>query len=542
MIRILLFILLLTPTVAVAKEDADLDSLDLALDQKEAITQHKEDEIRDKKRDIATIRSEGRLLEAYYNLYQMYYVYQYDSAMVYVNKSLELSQRTGNRYYTALNTLLKSELLAFGGLYSEAVDCIESVDKDELNDYMLFRYYFISHEIFTMWSSYSGNEVYGKEYSKRSNYYLEQCIKIMTPNYDLYNYYLAEYYNYVKPDEKKSLYYYHLILKNHPNTSRVYAMASYAIAQKCKKNGDMEGFKHYMVLAAISDIKNCTKENLALQRLAVYIFDMPNADLQRAERYIKVSMDDAKFYHSRLHMLEISQRLPTIFNAYQQTINERSHNRNIALWTISVLFAILACSAIFMIKQNNQLSAHRLKLAKSNEELQSLNERLGRLNTTLMDTNAHRETLVKLFIDLCASYIDRLNKTQTLVKRKIKANQTAELLSMLSSSRLSTEDAETFMNSFDKTFLNHYPTFIDEFNLLLDPSQPPLALKNGHLTTELRIFALIRLGVNDSSEISSLLFYSPQTIYNYRSSVKARAKNKDTFERDVRQLCSVISV
>ena len=147
MIRILLFILLLTPTVAVAKEDADLDSLDLALDQKEAITQHKEDEIRDKKRDIATIRSEGRLLEAYYNLYQMYYVYQYDSAMVYVNKSLELSQRTGNRYYTALNTLLKSELLAFGGLYSEAVDCIESVDKDELNDYMLFRYYFISHEI-----------------------------------------------------------------------------------------------------------------------------------------------------------------------------------------------------------------------------------------------------------------------------------------------------------------------------------------------------------------------------------------------------------
>lgn len=532
----------MTPTVAVAKEDADLDSLDLALDQKEAITQHKEDEIRDKKRDIATIRSEGRLLEAYYNLYQMYYVYQYDSAMVYVNKSLELSQRTGNRYYTALNTLLKSELLAFGGLYSEAVDCIESVDKDELNDYMLFRYYFISHEIYSMWSSYSGNEVYGKEYSKRSNYYLEQCIKIMTPNYDLYNYYLAEYYNYVKPDEKKSLYYYHLILKNHPNTSRVYAMASYAIAQKCKKNGDMEGFKHYMVLAAISDIKNCTKENLALQRLAVYIFDMPNADLQRAERYIKVSMDDAKFYHSRLHMLEISQRLPTIFNAYQQTINERSHNRNIALWTISVLFAILACSAIFMIKQNNQLSAHRLKLAKSNEKLQSLNERLGRLNTTLMDTNAHRETLVKLFIDLCASYIDRLNKTQTLVKRKIKANQTAELLSMLSSSRLSTEDAETFMNSFDKTFLNHYPTFIDEFNLLLDPSQPPLALKNGHLTTELRIFALIRLGVNDSSEISSLLFYSPQTIYNYRSSVKARAKNKDTFERDVRQLCSVISV
>lgn len=542
MIRTLLFILLLIPTVAMSKDDADLDSLDHALDQREAIIQHKEDDIRREKMDIATIRSDGRLLEAYYKMYQMYYVYKYDSAMVYVNKSLELAKRTCKKEYTDLNTMLKAELLAFGGLYSEAKDCIESVDKDRLEGYSLFRYYFISHEIYAMWASYCGNEEYGKEYSKKSNRYLEQCVEIMTPNYDLYNYYLAEYYNYVKPDEKKSLYYYHLILKNHPNTSRVYAMASYSIAQKCKKRGDMEGFKHYMVLAAISDIKNCTKENLALQQLAVYIFDLPDADLQRAERYIKVSMDDATFYHSRLHMMEISQRLPTIFNAYQQTINERSRNRNIALWTISVLCVILACSAIFMIKQNNQLSAHRQELAKSNEKLQSLNERLGRFNANLMDTNAHRETLVKLFIDLCASYIDRLSKTQTLVKRKIKANQTAELLSMLSSSRLSTENAETFMNSFDKAFLNHYPTFIDELNLLLDPSQPPLALKNGHLTTELRIFALIRLGVNESSEISSLLFYSPQTIYNYRSSVKARAKNKDTFESDVRQLCSVISV
>ena len=164
------------------------------------------------------------------------------------------------------------------------------------------------------------------------------------------------------------------------------------------------------------------------------------------------------------------------------------------------------------------------------------------LNSELLDTNRKREGLAKLYIDLCAKYIDRLSKYQNLVQRKIKAHQVDELLSTISSSRLSEENATTFTNRFDKAFLDLYPTFIDEFNNLLIDPQPKKTGKTikSSMTNEQRIYALIRLGVLESSEIASLLFYSPQTIYNYRSTVKNRAKNKDTFEYDVQNLCTII--
>ena len=156
-----------------------------------------------------------------------------------------------------------------------------------------------------------------------------------------------------------------------------------------------------------------------------------------------------------------------------------------------------------------------------------------------MDTNCKREGLAKIYIDLCAKYIDKLKKYQTLVKRKIKANQVNELLSTISSSRISEEDAAVFLNKFDKAFLDLYPTFVQELNALLLPGQQ-ITTKNDALTTELRIYALIRLGIKESSEIADLLFYSPQTIYNYRSAVKSRAINRDSFEADIAKICWVI--
>lgn len=189
--------------------------------------------------------------------------------------------------------------------------------------------------------------------------------------------------------------------------------------------------------------------------------------------------------------------------------------------TVLILFAL-----VLIKKQNAQLHKRR-------EELQEKNEQL-------IDTNFRREGLAKIYIDLCAKYIDKLKKYQTLVQRKIKANQVNELLSTMSSSRLSEEDAAIFLGKFDKAFLNLYPTFVQELNTLLRSDQQVGIKPIEGLTTELRIYALIRLGVKESAEIADLLFYSPQTIYNYRSAIKNRAVNKDTFDEDVQKLCTVI--
>ena len=173
----------------------------------------------------------------------------------------------------------------------------------------------------------------------------------------------------------------------------------------------------------------------------------------------------------------------------------------------------------------HQLHKRRKILADMNQELQHLNK-------ALVNTNHTREEYVSLFMDLCAAYIDKLNKYQDLVKRKVKAKQTDDLLKLVNATKL-------FVN-FDTAFLNLYPKFIEEFNALLREGEEIIPKRGEILNTELRIFALIRMGIQDSSRIATLLFYSPQTIYNHRSVVKNKAKMRDSFEKQVEELCAVM--
>ena len=172
-------------------------------------------------------------------------------------------------------------------------------------------------------------------------------------------------------------------------------------------------------------------------------------------------------------------------------------------------------------------------------ELNQLNHRLSQLNDELLQTNRTREEYVSLFLDLCASYIDKLNRYQELVKRKVKAKQADDLLKQ-NNSKMNEADAKRFFVNFDTAFLTLYPAFITEFNALLRPGEEIYPPKGEQLNTELRIFALIRMGIKDSSRIATLLFYSPQTIYNYRTAVRNRARNRDTFEEEVKQLCPTL--
>ena len=174
------------------------------------------------------------------------------------------------------------------------------------------------------------------------------------------------------------------------------------------------------------------------------------------------------------------------------------------------------------------------------EELAAVNRELKQLNRKLVNTNHIREEYVSLFLDLCAAYIDKLGKYQDLVKRKVKARQIDDLLKIVNSSKMSEPDAKEFFVNFDTAFLAIYPQFIEEFNALLREDERIIPKKGEILNTELRIFALVRIGIKDSSKIATLLFYSPQTIYNYRSAVKSKAIVRDDFEKQVEALCALI--
>ena len=480
------------------------------------------------------------LLSAYDKLYDEYFVFQFDSAMVYADKAITLADRIGDKFHHDKCRIEKASLLGVGGLYGEAVALLDEIDSTHLDNKLRFDYTIAYYFIYTYWADYCHDYYYSPRYHERANNYLKQAVTMLRPTDSYYNFFWGEYFIYVERNDKRALEHYFKTLSTAPVESRWYAMASYAIANNYSANNNNNKYEEYMLRACISDLLNCTRENLAMQDLAMYLFKKGDDNILLAERYINFAMDDAKNYNNRLRIIEISQKLPVIVSTYREKLSSQNNIMRFALFGVSILFAFVVVLLYFYSRQNQLLARQRHELSESNNLLSSLNDKLNTLNSRLLDTNSRRERLAKLYIDLCAKYIDRLSKFETLVKRKIKVGQVNDLLNTTSSSRLSEEDAATFMNSFDTAFLDLYPSFVDEFNALLRTDEQIVPSHKGRLTTELRIYALIRLGVKESSEIAALLFYTPRTIYNYRSTIKSRAINRETFECDVEQLCRVI--
>lgn len=188
---------------------------------------------------------------------------------------------------------------------------------------------------------------------------------------------------------------------------------------------------------------------------------------------------------------------------------------------------------------NKALKDSNNELKGSNDELKDSNKALRDANNELENTNAKRELMANAFIMLCYQYIERLDSQRKLVIRKIKANQQNELLSILSSSKRDTEESQNFFSQFDKIFLSLYPSFVNELNSLLIPEAQIELKEDNELTPSLRVAALVRLGVTESPKIAGILSYSLQTIYNYRSTLKNSAIDKEHFEENLQKLCSV---
>ena len=543
----ILFLLLPTTLSAGSKTQQLRQKLDNLLEQRNALIDNKNKDINRLKKNLTTSENMLKRLQTYEQLFEEYYVFQFDSAMTYLNKGIKLAKETQNTYYYNSNTISKAELLSIGGLYNEAIHEIEQVDTTVLDKPQHFEYYFSLFRIHTYWADFCNDKTYTPTHRLKAQEYLKKAMPFCDETAKTYEYYLGEYAVFVLNNPQAARAHYIKAIKQLPQNSRFYAMSCFALSGSYGNEGNTEKQEEFLLLSSIADIENCTMENFALQNLAMYIFEHNKDELDLAQQYIQTALEDAHFYNNRLRIIEISSKLPVIVSSYQQTLNQRNKVQMTAIIVISLLLLFLLSAVFYIVKQTKRLSIQQQELQKNNNQLSELNRQQKELNTQLhglnallVDTNRKRERLAKLYIDLCAKYIARLKKQQTLVKRKIKANQTTELLSQLSSERLSEEDAATFLSRFDKAFLDLYPDFTEELNSLLLPEGQIQNKSTDELTTEQRIMALIRLGVKESAEIADLLFYSPQTIYNYRSVLKGKAINKETFEEEVMKLCRVI--
>lgn len=516
--------------------------LDAALAQRAHYVELKEKSLNEIKQGAKYVTSNEDKLKLYEQLANEYKAYEYDSAMTYVNKGLILAQKSNNIFFNKRFQLSQTRLLITRGFYAEAKEILQKIEpKEEPRDYQ-FLYYYTMYGLYNNWSTYCENNEFSKNYDLKKVEYLKKAIEL-SPKKDAFYYYLMGelYYFSNHPNNNKTIQYYKKALSMEKANSRLHAMTAFALSEVYQKANNLELMEHYLLVAAISDITSATKENVALQDIALFIYKHKTKSLNKAQEYINLSLEDAYTYKSRLRRIEISSKLQLITNAYTDDIKTTNRLLNIALLVIILLLLGVGISSLFIRKKNRLLKQKKDEISATSDKMEKLNGQLHLINDELKDTNQKRERLVKVYIDLCYKNIERNQKLRTLAVRKIKANQSKELLSLLSSSSSTEKENKEFLTEFDKAFLSLYPTFVNELNQQLTESAHIQLKENGEMPPILRVCALLRLGITESSKIAGILSYSPQTVYNYRSILKNNAIDKEHFEENVLKLCMIIA-
>lgn len=539
---IIIITLMIQPIYVKGDNNQLYKQLDAALAQRAHYVELKEKSLNEIKQGAKYVTSNEDKLKLYEQLANEYKAYEYDSAMTYVNKGLILAQKNNNILFNKRFQLSQTRLLITRGFYAEAKEILQKIEPQEDSHDYQFLYYYTLYELYNNWSTYCENNEFSKNYNQLKVNYLKKAIELSPKKDAFYYYLLGELYYYSNhPNNNRTIQYYKKALSMEKANSRLHAMTAFALSEIYQKANNLELMEHYLLVAAISDITSATKENVALQDIALFIYKHKTRSLNKAQEYINLSLEDAYAYNNRLRRIEISSKLQMITNAYTDDIRATNSMLYIALSVIFLLLLGVGLSSLFIRKKNKLLKQKKDEITATSAKMEVLNSQLHLINDELKDTNQKRERLVKVYIDLCYKNIERNSKLRTLAVRKIKANQSKELLSLLSSSTNTEKENKEFLTEFDKSFLALYPTFITELNKQLTESAHIQLKENGEMPPILRVCALLRLGITESSKIAGILSYSPQTIYNYRSLLKNNAIDKEHFEENVLRLCMVIA-
>lgn len=571
-----IFILTITFCLSFLNAEADnsklYERLDSVIANRAEYNANKEKRLHDIKIGINYVNNATDKLRIYERLVNEYTPYKYDSAMVYVQKAINLAKHIDSSEYYTQFQIIKARLLACRGFYIEAKEILEKLEIPPTNRQLNYLYNCSLSALYFNLNISTKNTEYCQRYYTLFQKYIDKAIEYC-PKKDAQYYYMKGVQLYSKGTIHDISTCFNKAMSLSEPDSRLYAMSAYALSKTYDRNHQSEKQERYLLLAAISDIMASTNESLALQEVALSLYKNQD-NLRKANEYINISLKDADTHSNLQRRMELYTNLHVILSAYYEKLQKHSTWQDVAIISILGLMAVIVAAIVFVVRKNHllklkenelktlteQFSADNKQHKKDNKALQDSNDELKGSNKALKDsnkalqnsnkalqnsndefeyTNSKRESMANAFIMLCYQYIERLDSQRKLVIRKIKTNQQNELLSTLSSSKRSAEESQNFISQFDKIFLSLYPSFVKELNTLLTPEAQIQLKDDNELTPTLRVAALIRLGVTESAKIAGILSYSPQTIYNYRSTLKNSAIDKENFEENLQKLCSV---
>lgn len=465
-------------------------------------------------------------------LYDEYVAFRFDSAYYYIRKNISLAEQEGvpqEQYAASLIRL--SHILSVSGLFNKAERILTTIHPERLSDTDLVDYYNQRVEINLYRSEMAQYSPFFSEYIDSAQYYRQKVMQVAPKESFAY---ITNYAGYIceTGDVDGAIRMFERYLPTFQSGDRRYSIVASTLAFFYMRKGDQQMQERYLLLSAISDVKGAILENISFRELSLFLLD--RGELEKAYIYLSRASGDAKAYGSGLRSLQVARLAPVITNAYDLARNQTQRRTNILLLAVSVSALLLLALMLFTLSLLRKRRIASRKISLMNEELSHHNEEIQTLNGQMKEDNLIKEEYIGRFLQLCSDLVHRGEERNKLLNRLARDRKLEDLYAELKNYTTINEGVRLFHQNFDTAFLNIYPNFIDEVNKLMMEEnrfeKPDDAKK---LSTELRILALIRLGITDNQRIADILRSSITTIYTYRSKMKARAVSKDTFEDDI---------
>jgi len=524
----------------------NLDSLyrvlDAAIDSSAIYKKQKLDAINALEKQYAAVHNDQERYQFARSLYREYIAFVNDSALNYIQVCIECAERMGRKDLQTQNELALAYQLADTGFYPEAEIHFKAIAKELLTDELVITYLTGMNHLYGEMAYYSHDKKLREEFFAKSGAIRDSLLQILPEDSYSYNALRSvELNNQGKTDEALKCSDKWMKLAK-PGT-RDYATMSFYRSEIYRNQGDFEMERYWLIMSALTDIRQAIMDQAALWSLANSLMN-EEGNLDRAYKYMDFSWECISYFSTHMRSWLVSPILTRINDKYKENLHQANTNLIWTIAAISLLVVGLLMLLFYVSKKRRQLAVIRNELSTKNHDLMEANQRLSDMNEQLRqaiihlnDSNRVKDEYIGKFLSVCSDYIDKLDNYRIKVNRKLKAGQQADVLRMTSSEQLKEDELKEFFDHFDDIFLRLFPTFIDDFNALLRPGEEIVPAEKNHLNTDLRIFALIRLGIEESSKIAEFLRYSPNSIYAYRARIKNKAVgNRDEFEKLVKEI------
>ncbi len=502
-----------------------IDELEKTLDKKDIYLEQKKVSIQKKKETLHVFETSNDLRKQVLVSLELVYEYQsfvYDSAQYYVNEAKRIAYQINDPSLISRIKIREGFVLLSSGLFKEAFDTLYSVNPVFLNDSLKSMLYSTLARAYYDIADYVRDPVFRPEYISRGNTYNDSALRFARPNTN--EFWAIQSLQRIKESDwsgAKQIFEYWINNYNLPRHQ--YAIATSSLGYIYQMTGFPDQAIKYFALAAIADVKTATMETVALRNLANLFY--AKGEERRAYEYIIEALDQASYYNARHRQLEIGQILPIIERDRMNTIKKQRDRIIVFSYFISVLFVALIIALVVILISFRRLNIARLTIRESNEKL--------------IEADKIKDEYIADFFNQNSEYIEKIENLQKWFNRMVATKQFEALRKLPEHINIQNE-RDILYERFDRMFLKLFPNFVEEFNKLLVEGEQ-IQLKDDQLMNmDLRIYALIRLGIHDNEKIASFLNYSVNTVYTYKTKIKGKAGGSpDQFKQKVMEIKSI---